>query len=618
MAIKFFNTYSLSETDYSKQYTFAKRPDGWYIQLVDILKDSVLNKNLFWERSTNTYKLLKYPKKDTETTVTIPSKYINWDTPYYTLCPYYGYKDWELDVIKEYGTLPNLSDSALNALAWTYSKYARKLIDIYLGVSNPNVVVTKQRTLNALTTEQLANYRYFAHLSIENYRKLWKQNPQFETAIGNAYNLYSNEIMNCFLTIRYHQNEEEAQKELKKELYDPFHRCVARNYLASCDSNAVLFTNGDNDTFPLLYLQEAEGYRKDVLVVNISLLNSPQYIAHLFNENSFGKALSVYIEKKQYTSGSLPYAIISEQNDNNQPMELKEAMAFIGSSDTSKKYKGENEYIAIVPSTNLKLTVNKENAIKNKIVPTEDIDKLESSLDWTIENRTELYQNEIVMLDIIACANFNRPVYFAVTIEDQYFLNLEKYFQFEGFAYKIVPLKYESNDYYPLGSVNTKTLYNKFRNQFCNLNWASDSILSNETKLMGSSCRTHYSKLAAALIKENELDKAREILSSGLKNFPVSLFTPDYWSLSYIKCYYLLNDNNQANELANAVNNKYCKDLLEHEKDKLPLSETNQKTIQIALYVLNELNDLVLQFNQKAMSQTIKSKLDKYKMHYNM
>jgi hypothetical protein len=87
--------------------------------------------------------------------------------------------------------------------------------------------------------------------------------------------------MTAFLDLRTLQNEEEAQKEITGPLYNDFFLDMARNYLSSCDSNAILFTNGDNDTYPLLYLQAAEGYRQDVMVINRSLLNVNNYINRL-------------------------------------------------------------------------------------------------------------------------------------------------------------------------------------------------------------------------------------------------------------------------------------------------------------------------------------------------
>lgn len=620
VAFKFFNTYSLPETEFGKHYSFAKKPNGWHVLLVDVMTDKVLEDDLFWERPTNTYKKLSFEIQKEKKPIIIPEEYDNWDNNYFnSISPYHGYRGWDTDVIKEYGLMQNLSDSVLNALARAYVGYSRNLLENYLGLSNPNVITIKQRNLNSLSAEQLENYRKYEHLGIETYKKLWKLNPKFETFVGDAYTVYSNQVMNCFLTLRYYQNEEEAQKELKQGLYDPFFKCIAKNYLASCDSNAIIFTNGDNDTYPLLYVQEQEGYRKDVLVVNISLLGSSQYMNHLFNKIGFSDPLSVYINKDLYTNGSLPYVYIIKKITDDKPIELKELMAFISSSDTLTKYKYEGKYLTYIPTTQLKVTVNKNNAIENKIVAITDTNKIESTMEWYLNRKTALYQNEIAILDIIACADFKRSIYFAVTVADESYLNLKKYFQLEGLAYKIVPVKYDTYTDYQYGSVNTTVLYNKLKDKFCNVNWETNAFyISDNHKRMGSSYRNQYSRLATALINENKLDSAREMLSLCFSSFPIQLFPVNYSGIAHIQCYYQLNDIEKANELSIALINECSNDLLKHKKDKLPLSKTDDYSIRLALRVLDELNNVVSQYNQIKLKETIKSTIDTYTRYYNM
>jgi hypothetical protein len=618
MATKFFHSYTLPNVEYDKRYSFAKKPDGWHILLTDLMKDKVLQDDLFWNRSSNTYTSLSY--QITEKPISVPKNYDNWENNYFnTISPYFGYKEWDADVIKEYGVLPNLSDSVMNALARAYCKYALGLLDHYLGIPNPNLTFKKPRTLNSLNAEQLENYRKFEHLAIETYKKLWKLNPKFENFVSDVYTVYSNEIMNSFLTLRYYQNEEEAQKELKQELYDPFYRCIARNYLASCDSNAIIFTNGDNDTYPLLYVQEKEGFRKDVLVVNVSLLGSPQYLNHLFNKIGTSDPLSLYIEKSQYTNGSLAYAYILKRKGDEDPMELRDLMGFIASSDTATKFKNDGEYLTYIPTTHFKLTVNKGNAIKNKIVSIKDTDEIVTTMDWHIKETSALYQNDIAILDILASTDFKRPIYYAVTVGDESYLNLDRYFQLEGMAYKIVPIISESNENYQNGRINTTILYNKLKNLFCNLNWQSGNIdVPSDHKLMASNYRTQYSRLADALINENKPDSAREILSLCFSKFPINVIPANYWILPHIRCYYKLNEIEKANELVNIVVEKYYRELVQLSKNYMHLSEEDDQTVRISLYALSELIKLTDQFEQKKLHKAIKSKFDKYYGHFNL
>jgi hypothetical protein len=619
MATEFFKHYSIPETESDKKYTFAKKPDGWHLLLIDFIKDSVLKDNLFWERATNSYKYFSFKNQASSEPVTIPLEYNNWSNNYFnSISPFFGYNGWDADVIHEYGQKENLSDSVLNALANAYSEYSRNLLNRYLGFTNVNITYKKLRRLNSLTDEQLQNYRKYEHLAIETYKRLWKLNPKFENFVGDAYTVYSNEVMNCFLTLRFYQNEVEAQKELKQELYDPFYRCFAKNYLASCDSNAIIFTNGDNDTYPLLYVQEREGFRKDVLVANVSLLGSPQYINHLFFGIGSSSPITVCNTKELYINGLLTYAYIIKKQKDEQAMELKNLFNFICSSDTSTKYKYENEYFTYIPSTHFKLNVNKENAIKNKIVALDDTDKIVTEMDWHINGFNAIFQNELAIMDILASTDFKRPIYFAVSVSDEYFLNLEKYFQAEGLTYKIVPVKYDSYRKNEYGRVNTKILYDHIRNKFCNVNWDKTHIFISEAhQKIVSNYRYQYSKLASALIRENKLDNAREILSLCFKSFPVQLFPLNYWSISLIESYYQLKDNNKANELSTNLYNNCCKELERHEKDKLPLSDTDNYSVNLSLTTLKDLETMINRYTQSKLTNLIDSKIEKYKGVYN-
>ena len=615
MALTFFKTYSLPETQGYNQYVFAKKPNGWHILLIEYKTyRKELEDQLFWDRSTNTYQKLSFPESENVEEPEIPKAFDTWDNQYFNaISPYYGYVGWNNDVIKDYGTKQNLSDSVLNALARAYTSYAANLFGNTTGFGDSTLQFKKGSGLNSLSREQLETYRKFEHLGIETYKKLWKQNPRFENFVGDIYTVYSNEIMNSFLTLRYYQNEEEAHKELTKHLYDSFYICTAKNYLASCDSNAVIFTNGDSDTFPLLYVQEEEGFRKDVLVVNVSLLQLPGYINHLFHKFGQSDPLSVQINKDLYRSGSLQYVYIISKLPNDKPAEISELMSFMSSSVTTTKFKNGNEYLPYIPTNHFKFTVNKQNAIGCKIVEPKDFNKIETTMDWTIKNTQAIYQNEIAILDIVFCTNFKRPIYFATTVSDDSFLGLEKYFQLEGLAYQIVPIKYDTYKDYDYGKVNTNSLYHKLKYKFCYSNLDNDSIILSSSHLqMISNFRNHYTKLAAALIDENKPDSAKEIVNLCFKRFPAKKIPIDYFTIPLIKCYYRLNEANMANSLANLLVNQYIADLEKFQNNNLTLTEADKTKIKVALYALNVLNNLTSEFNQSDLEKTIKLKIEKY------
>jgi len=621
MAPKFFQTYSLPETKEYNQYVFAKKPNGWHILLIEYKNHKKeLEDQLFWDRSTQTYLKLNFPALLSDEGNQIPKDYNTWDNQYFNaILPYYGYVGWDVDIIKDYGAKQNLSDSVLNALARAYASCAANLLGNNTGFGNPDSQFQIKCTLNSLSKEQLDTYRKYEHLCIETYKRLWKLNPRFENFVGDIYTVYSNEIMNSFLTLRYYQNEEEAHKELTPNLYDPFYIATAKNYLASCDSNAVIFTNGDSDTFPLLYVQEEEGFRKDVLVINISLLQLPQYINHLFDRIGLSEPISTYIDKELYKNGSLQYAYIINKLNKDQPAEIKNLMTFINSTDSTTKFKNGSDYLTYIPTNHLQLTVNKKNTITHHIVEPDDSIKIEAKMNWTLKNDQAIYQNEIAMLDIISCANFKRPIYFAITVSEENCLNLEKYFQLDGLAYKIVPIKCDTYQNYDYGRINTSSLFNKFKNVFFYANLDNDSVyLSTNHKRMISTFRNQYARLATALIDEAKPDSAKEIVALCFKRFPSTKNPLDYFAIPLIKCYFKLNEFELANSLATDLVNTYSTDLEACQNHNLSLTNDDKMKIKIALYILNELNSLSINFNQDDLGKVIKSKIEKYQNSFDL
>ena len=214
-------------------------------------------------------------------------------------------------------------------------------------------------------------------------------------------------------------------------------RDFAHNYLMSCDYNAILFTNGDNDTFPLWYIQEVEGVRTDVRVANMSLLSTDWHINQMKKKAYESDPLPITMHESKYRSGIRDQIIIQEsQKNKGKFFSAKEAIDFI-CNDNNVTSAGCTK-MSFLDFQNLYIPVNKENAIKYGLVNKEDVNKMADTIKWRVKGG--FLKADLAVLDILANYKWDRPICFAslggLGAND----NLKKYLQSEGLVYKLTPI----------------------------------------------------------------------------------------------------------------------------------------------------------------------------------
>ncbi|HXC05635.1 MAG TPA: DUF2723 domain-containing protein, partial [Bacteroidia bacterium] len=212
-------------------------------------------------------------------------------------------------------------------------------------------------------------------------------------------------------------------------------RDFAKNYLNSCEPNAILFTNGDNDTFPLWYVQEVEGYRTDVRVVNLSLLQTDWYIDQMKRKAYKSDPVPFSLTNDKYMMGRRDVVYVVDKGlQGNIP--CREVIDFIASDDPNQKLPqgGGEKPIDYMPTNKLRIPVDKAKVRSNGTVPANTPDSLiADNIDWTL-SKTTLYKNDLMVLDLLATNNWERPIYFAVTTGDDSYMDLQPYFKLEGLA----------------------------------------------------------------------------------------------------------------------------------------------------------------------------------------
>jgi len=337
----------------------------------------------------------------------------------------------------------------------------------------------------------------------------------------------------CLLTVPVLMAKENWDDHDRSGRY--FARDFAYNYLNSCAPNAILFTNGDNDTFPLWYAQEVEGIRTDVRVVNLSYLGADWYIEQMERKTYESDPLPMTLTREKYRQGNREIVhIITRLNGYT---DLKQAIDFLADDDPrTKQLPNINERVDYLPNKRFSIQVDSAKVIENNTIRPEMVNKLVSPVRFEI-NKRYLTKNHLMVFDFLATNNWERPIYYAITVSSDNYLNLESYFQVHGLAYRIVPLKSDNISYFR-GSIDTKTMYNNMINKF---EWGEmdnpDIYIDENVMRMLSNFRNSFATLSQELIKENKNDSAKIVLDKCLELMPNKTVRFDVFTISMVESY---------------------------------------------------------------------------------
>ena len=332
-------------------------------------------------------------------------------------------------------------------------------------------------------------------------------------------------------------------------------RDFGMNYLESCDPNAIIFTYGDNDTFPLWYAQEVEGFRTDVRVCNLSYLQTDWYIDQMKRKAYDSEPLPISWTKAQYQQGVKDYAFVIDRTK--RPLLTSEAMDFVKSDDARTKLPGMTD-ADYIPSVHLVLPVNKKEVLRKGAVNEADSSIIVSQIDIDISKKTALYKHELVILDMLLTNNWDRPIYYSVTVSDENYLGLNNYFQTTGLAQRIVPVNTAESG----AEIDTERMYDNMINKFRWGNVADPKVYLDENTLrMCQTYRLLFVQLVDALMAEGKIDKALVALDYSLKVLPPGQVPLNSMSLSMGEQYFQLGENEKAQALFEKLGDDVLKSL---------------------------------------------------------
>jgi len=335
---------------------------------------------------------------------------------------------------------------------------------------------------------------------------------------------------------------------------------MAKAYLNSCDKDAILFTIGDNDTFPLWYAQEIEGIRTDVKIVNTSLFMTDWYIDQMKAKAYESDPLPISFTHDQYVGDNLDYVAHIPKIETR--WNIKDFIDFIKNPKSTVGLQN-GQTIHFYPTNKIRLNVDKEAIIKNKVVNPKYNDSIVPYMDIDIKG-SALYKNRLMMLDILANNNWKRPIYFSGgAFDDEDYLWLKDYLQLDGMVYKLVPIKNTpSKDGGPMdmGQIDADKMYDIV------MKWDWGNSNGNiyhdpETRRNSITYRTNLSRLMNQLIAEGKIDKAKNIINLAITKMPLDKF--GYYSLvePFAGGYYKVGETAKAQDLLNKLVNKYKEEL---------------------------------------------------------
>ncbi|MDD4193494.1 MAG: DUF2723 domain-containing protein, partial [Mangrovibacterium sp.] len=401
--------------------------------------------------------------------------------------------------------------------------------------------------------------------------------------------------------------------------HDRSNRYTARdfgaNYLESCEKNAVIFTNGDNDTFPLWYNQEVEGVRTDVRVCNLSYLQTDWYIDQMKSKAYESDPLPVSFTHDQYVQGNRDVVYLLSDPRVKGAVELSKALEFVKDEDPRTKL-SQADNASYIPSKKLFVKVDKEAVIRNKVVPPNKYDQIADTIVIDFGSRNYLVKDELMVLDMIANSNWERPIYFAITVGRDKYLGLQDYFQLEGFAYRFTPVKSASSGIY-FGSVNTSKMYDRMMNRFKwgNMNDPRVYIDENNQRMM-MNIRNNFNRLAESLIAEGKKDSAVQVLDHNLELIPHSVVPYNYFSQEIASSYFAAGATEKGKNLMKEIFSTYKEELDYYLALHPKFTVSVDEEIQRILYFMREMSMIAMKYGETEMAKGMTDAFSNYLKKY--
>lgn len=328
----------------------------------------------------------------------------------------------------------------------------------------------------------------------------------------------------------------------------------ARNFLASCAPNAILFTGGDNDTFPLWYVQEVEGFRTDVRVIVLSYFDTDWYVEQMTKQADESQPLPFSLAPERYQKGTNDVLYVMER-ENLNAISAREYLKLLNSgSDLLKMQTGGKSVVNMVPSRNLILEVDSSFVTNDEIVPPQFKDLFASQINLRVTGNY-VTKGTMMLIDLIVNNNWERPIYFNNTSLSTIGLDLENHVVMEGMTYRLLPVR--KPDYIRGELVNTDLAYQNLMEKFAFRGMNDpNAYLDEEFRRFTSNHRSAINTIAMALLDENDMERAANVLNKGLEAMPHEAIPYDLSSGQSVPLFFEVGEDDKALDIIDKISKR--------------------------------------------------------------
>ncbi|QKG78977.1 glycosyltransferase family 117 protein [Tenuifilum thalassicum] len=370
------------------------------------------------------------------------------------------------------------------------------------------------------------------------------------------------------------------------------------NMLIGCKPNSILFTYGDNDTFPLWYNQEVEGVRTDVRVANLSYLSGDWYIDQMKRKAYDSDPIPIRMTRDQYFTGARDAILVIDRIK--EPLNLDRVVDFYLSDNPDNKIQSpfnRSERINYIPSKTVFLPIDKASVSQKLGISEHYKNQLVDTMQWSI-NKNIVLKNGLVLFDLLATNQWERPIYYGTTVNSETFFGLDKYFHLEGMMYRVLPI--QAKRQWGTGSVNTEEMWKNLMEKYRFRSINDPKVYLDENKLrIISNYRNLFARLANALIDEGKKDSAKLVLNRCMELIPPETVTLNYFALPLVEAYYRAGDMDNALKYSKIMSSQAIEaakymiyDLSPYQKNWLG------NELQLNLAILYELTRLANQYEK--------------------